>query len=181
MAMLPFFFNLASVFLNLLMNWKNTAISSIKIRFNIARRICYLDSRCTLTVMIPEIMPRSIYSKKIILNNLNWIIACSHINRFLEFAINHEKQLEFQSIMSEILGHHYHGWPRHLHFKLSYRFICWRNSSLTVCYYHVKYAFQSASALYNCLNAKELFAQNRRHIWSLSDSSGKRTHNHLTS
>ena len=59
--------------------------------------------------MIPEIMPRSIYSKKIILNNLNWIIACSHINRFLEFAINHEKQLEFQSIMSEILGHHYHG------------------------------------------------------------------------
>ena len=47
--------------------------------------------------MIPEIMPRSIYSKKIILNNLNWIIACSHINRFLEFAINHEKQLEFQS------------------------------------------------------------------------------------
>ena len=79
------------------MNWKNTAISSIKIRFNIARRICYLDSRCTLTVMIPEIMPRSTYSKKIILNNLNWIIACSHINRFLEFAINHEKQLEFQS------------------------------------------------------------------------------------
>ena len=43
--------------------------------------------------------------------------------------------------------------------------------------YHVTYAFQSESALYNCLNVKELLAQNRREIWSLSDCN--RTHNHL--
>ena len=30
-----------------------------------------------------------------------------------------------------------------------------------------------------CLNVKELLARSRRHIWSLSDSNGIRTHNHL--
>ena len=30
-----------------------------------------------------------------------------------------------------------------------------------------------------CLNVKELLAQRRRHIWSLSDSNEIRTHNHL--
>ena len=30
-----------------------------------------------------------------------------------------------------------------------------------------------------CLNVKELLAQSRRHIWSLSDSNEIRTHNHL--
>ena len=30
-----------------------------------------------------------------------------------------------------------------------------------------------------CLNVKELFARNRHDIWSLSDSNGIRTHNHL--
>ena len=30
-----------------------------------------------------------------------------------------------------------------------------------------------------CLNVKELLAWSRRHIWSLSDSNGIRTHNHL--
>ena len=30
-----------------------------------------------------------------------------------------------------------------------------------------------------CLNVKELLAQSRRHIWSLSGSNGIRTHNHL--
>ena len=39
--------------------------------------------------------------------------------------------------------------------------------------------FQSESALYNCLGVQELLAQNRRNIWSLSDSNGIRTHNHL--
>ena len=29
---------------------------------------------------------------------------------------------------------------------------------LTVCYYHVMYAFQSDSKLYSCLNFKELLA-----------------------
>ena len=34
----------------------------------------------------------------------------------------------------------------------------------TVCTYHVPYAFQSESTLYNCLNVKELLARNRREI-----------------
>ena len=34
---------------------KNTGIPSIQIPLNIARRNYYLDSRCTLTLMIPEI------------------------------------------------------------------------------------------------------------------------------
>ena len=36
--------------------------------------------------------------------------------------------------------------------------------NLTVCYYHVTYAFQSESTLYSCLNVKELLARNRRDI-----------------
>ena len=45
--------------------------------------------------------------------------------------------------------------------------------------YHVTYVFQSESTLYSCLNVKELLARNTRHIWSLSDSNGIRTRNHL--
>ena len=40
----------------------------------------------------------------------------------------------------------------------------------TVCSCHVTYVFQSESTLYSCLNVKELLAQNRHEIWSLSDS-----------
>ena len=40
------------------------------------------------------------------------------------------------------------------------------------CFYHVTYEFQSESALYICLNVKELHARNRHHIWGLSDSKG---------
>ena len=50
---------------------------------------------------------------------------------------------------------------------------------MTVRSYHVTYAFQSESKLYNCLNVKEFLAQNRREIWSLTDCNGTRTHNHL--
>ena len=35
---------------------------------------------------------------------------------------------------------------------------------MTVCSYHVTYAFQSESTLYSCLNVKELLARNRREI-----------------
>ena len=35
---------------------------------------------------------------------------------------------------------------------------------LTVCSYHVTYAFQSESTLYRCLNVKELLARSRREI-----------------
>ena len=38
---------------------------------------------------------------------------------------------------------------------------------MSVCSYHVTYAFQSESTLYSCLNVKELLAQNRRNIWNL--------------
>ena len=50
---------------------------------------------------------------------------------------------------------------------------------MTVCYYHVTYAFQSESTLHSYLNVKELLAQNRRNIWSLSDSNRIRDYNHL--
>ena len=43
---------------------------------------------------------------------------------------------------------------------------------LSVCCYHFTYAFQSESTLYSCLNVKELLAQRRRDIWSLSDCFG---------
>ena len=51
--------------------------------------------------------------------------------------------------------------------------------ALSVCYYHVTYAFQSESAFYSCLNVKEPLAQNRHDILSLSDSNWIRTRNHL--
>ena len=38
--------------------------------------------------------------------------------------------------------------------------------SLSACSYHVKYAFQSESALYRCMNVKKHLAQNMRDIWN---------------
>ena len=38
------------------------------------------------------------------------------------------------------------------------------STNMTVCSYHVTYAFQSESTLYSCLNVKELLARNRREI-----------------
>ena len=52
-------------------------------------------------------------------------------------------------------------------------------SLLTLCSYHVTYAFQSESTLNTCLNVKELLARSRRVIWSLSDCNWTRTQNHL--
>ena len=51
--------------------------------------------------------------------------------------------------------------------------------NLTVCYHHVMYEFQCAFTLYSCLNFQELLAQNRRHIWNVSDSNWILAHNHL--
>ena len=48
---------------------------------------------------------------------------------------------------------------------------------LTVCSCHVTYAFQSESALYNCLNVKKLLARRNREIWSLSDCNWNQTQN----
>ena len=50
---------------------------------------------------------------------------------------------------------------------------------LTVCSYHVTYAFQREFTFYSCLNVKELLVQCRREIWSLSDYNYTRNHNHL--
>ena len=50
---------------------------------------------------------------------------------------------------------------------------------LTICYYHVTYAFLSGYILYCCLNVKKRLAQNRHNILSLSEGNGIRTHNHL--
>ena len=52
------------------------------------------------------------------------------------------------------------------------------NNGMTVCSYYVTYLFQSESTLYSSLNVKELLARNRREIWSLSDCSWTRSHNH---
>ena len=38
-----------------------------------------------------------------------------------------------------------------------------------LCSYHVKYAFQSESTPYSCLNVTELFPRSRQEIWSLSE------------
>ena len=51
--------------------------------------------------------------------------------------------------------------------------------NMAVCYYHVLYTFQSESTLNSCMNVKELLAQNRHDIGSLSNSNGIRTNNHL--
>ena len=37
-------------------------------------------------------------------------------------------------------------------------------TELTVCSYHVTYAFKSESTLYGCMNVKELLARNRHKI-----------------
>ena len=50
---------------------------------------------------------------------------------------------------------------------------------ITVRYYHVTYAFQSESTLYDCLNVKERIARKKRDNGSLSDLVRKRTRNHL--
>ena len=50
---------------------------------------------------------------------------------------------------------------------------------MTVCSYHVTYAFQNDSTLYSCLNVKQLLAWNRRETWRLSDCNWTRTQNHL--
>ena len=55
------------------------------------------------------------------------------------------------------------------------------HDSLTVCSYHVTYAFQNESTLYSCLNVKKLFLRSRREIWSLSECNAPWTHNHLVS
>ena len=41
------------------------------------------------------------------------------------------------------------------------------------------YVFQTESTLYSCLNVKELLAQSRHKIWSLSDCNWTQTQNHL--
>ena len=61
-------------------------------------------------------------------------------------------------------------------FNFSYAINCY---FLTVCSYHVTYTFQSKSTPQSFLNVKELLAQKRHYIWSLSDCNGARTHNHL--
>ena len=50
---------------------------------------------------------------------------------------------------------------------------------LTVCPYHVTYAFQSESTLYSCLNLKEVLARGRGEIKSFNDRSQTQTHNNL--
>ena len=64
-------------------------------------------------------------------------------------------------------------------FKKSKWFCTERLLQLTVCSYYVTKKFQNESTRYSCLNFKELLTGNRRHIWSLSDCNGTRSHNHF--
>ena len=50
---------------------------------------------------------------------------------------------------------------------------------MNLCSCHIKYAFQSESTFYRCLNVKEHLALNRRDIGSWNDCNGTRTDNHL--
>ena len=50
---------------------------------------------------------------------------------------------------------------------------------LTVCCYHITCEFHSESLLSVCLNVKELLAQKRCNIRSLSDCNETRTYHHL--
>ena len=50
---------------------------------------------------------------------------------------------------------------------------------LTVCSYHVTYAFQNESTLYSCLNVKELLARSRDKTWRLRDYNWTPTVNRL--
>ena len=54
-----------------------------------------------------------------------------------------------------------------------------KRKDMTVCYYHVTYAFQTESTLCSYLNVKERLARSRHEIWSLSDCNWARTHSHL--
>lgn len=50
---------------------------------------------------------------------------------------------------------------------------------LTVCHYHITYAYQSESTFCGWLNVNELLAQNRQDIWKLRECIGTRTQNHI--
>ena len=63
------------------------------------------------------------------------------------------------------------------HWAVFWALIC--TVHFTVCSCHVMYAFQSESALYICLNVKELLVQSRREIWRWSDCNCTRTQNDL--
>ena len=62
-------------------------------------------------------------------------------------------------------GHFSRSVRRHLLIFFIRAVLTWQTyKNMTVCSYHVMYAFQSDSALYSCLNVKELLARNRREI-----------------
>ena len=62
--------------------------------------------------------------------------------------------------------------------KLSNNLLSWSlNCMFQSC--HVRVSEWIHITLYSCLNVRELLAQNRRDIWSLSDYNKTWTHNHL--
>ena len=65
--------------------------------------------------------------------------------------------------------------------KLAKRMSCVESTylygALIVCSYHAAYAFRSESTLWDCLNVKDVLAQNRCDIWNLSDCNGIEAHN----
>ena len=74
--------------------------------------------------------------------------------------INYQLWTSYKIFLNLKYLFHFFGW---LHFFI-------RDRGVTVCYYHVTYAFQSKSAIYHYLNVKELLARNTCDIWILSVS-----------
>ena len=69
----------------------------------------------------------------------------------------------------------FHGHDQKSRLKIKFQ----KTEILTVCSHLVTYALPRKSTFYSCMIVKELLARNRHDIWSLSDSNGIRTHNHL--
>ena len=119
--------------------------------------MCTFESESTLysCLNVEELLPRS---RRDIwhLSDSNGIRTHNHLVR--KRTLNHLAKLEkwLSCVVSTICTVH-----------------------LIVCSYQVAYTFESESALYSCLNVKEFLVRNRADIWSLSDSNGIRTQNHL--
>ena len=106
-------------------------------------------------------------------------LSCSHgWLTDVELRMKSEKHKQTERNCNETRTHNHLVRKRTLNHlaKLEKWFSCVMSTvHLTVCSYYVTYE----STVYSYLNAKKLFAQNRRDIWSLSNCNKTRNHNHL--
>ena len=81
------------------------------------------------------------------------------------FVIEIFRFLYFGLLFFSLVGHCFRGWSK---INLKFQVNTVSRTSFRVNLHSIV-----------CLNIEELLARSRRHIWSLSDSNGIRTHNHL--